>query len=76
MKYAVNPVTEKPTNEGFILKHPLDEKEQAIYARHQEWVAYVRKEYQRRLSELNRWYDDQKLTAFDSLVQALEAINR
>lgn len=65
-----------PADEDFILKHPLDEREQSVYARHQERVAYVRKEYQRRLSELNRWYDHQKVEVFDDLVSELEAINR
>jgi len=63
-------------DEGFILKHPADEREQSVYARYQETVSYMRLEYRRRLSELNRWYDHQKLEIFDSLVSELEAINR
>ena len=51
-------------------------REQSIYAKHQERVAYLRKEYQYRLNALNRWYDCQKVMTFDGLVQELEAINR
>lgn len=77
MKHAVNhPVTEKPADKGFILKHPLDDKEQAIYVRHQERIAYARLEYQQRLNELNGWYGHQKCGIYDNLVSELEAINR
>ena len=68
--------TDDPIVPGFTIKHPPDEKEQAIWARHRERVTYLRREYQRRMVELNTWYERQQFEVFGDLVQELEAINR